>query len=427
MIMKRIVLTGFVLVAGITQAQVKKKTQTKQNPKIEKEWVNPVKLTKEERNRPYMDEVLKTKDVLTPQEAERRRKNIAIGNPFKDRGYYPKIATLSKGKYLEFHDKDSIVGIGSIRYNRKTKDIVEFREIDLSDPDAQPYLDTAGRWFNPDPLSEEFPSWSPYNYAMNNPVRNIDPDGRAPFDWVKDSWGWHWNSAITSREQAMKAGYSGYSDGKTNNVYNTPLASNGKGVGYDQRIVLGQNANYTVNGEARRAPDIAPYVSSAEVDKLGKALSAQLYVPAIIMSGGSGAGGSAIGNYLRESATRGATDFATQAYFKGVENVDGRQLLINTFVGGGNSLQSMGKIALTNLSLNTANNFGTSFVNGTGSQDAAINTVKVFTGALGNATGIVGGNIFTNTFLPSIYMNGTDKALNNANETYNKNNQVDRQ
>lgn len=422
MTMKRIVLTGFVLLTGITQAQVKK-TQIK--TKTKKEWVNPVKLTKEERNRPYMDEVLKTRDSITPEEAERRRKNIAIGNPFKDRGYYPKIATLSKGKYLEFHDMDAVVNIGSVKYNRKTKEITEFREIDLSDPDAQPYLDTAGRWFSPDPLSEEFRRWSPYNYAMNNPVRNIDPDGRAAFDWVKDSWGWHWRSDVTSEQQAKNLGYSGYSDGKTNNVYNTSLSSNGKGVGYDQTIVLGQNANYTVNGEARRAPDIAPYVSSAEVDKLGKALSAQLYVPAIIMSGGSSAGGSAVGNYLRESATRGATDFATQAYFKGVENVDGRQLLINTFVGGGNSLQSMGKIALTNLSLNTANNFGTSLYNGTFKQDAAINTAKIFTGTLGTVTGIVGGNTFTNTLLPSIYMNGTDKLLNNANDTYNKNHPTD--
>ncbi|WP_171006351.1 RHS repeat-associated core domain-containing protein [Chryseobacterium sp. 2VB] len=177
--MKRIVLTGFVLLTGITQAQVKK-TQLK--TKTKKEWVNPVKLTKEERNRPYMDEVLKTRDSITPEEAERRRKNIAIGNPFKDRGYYPKIATLSKGKYLEFHDMDTVVNIGSVKYNRKTKEITEFREIDLSDPDAQPYLDTAGRWFSPDPLSEEYSSWSPYNMVMNNPIKNIDPDGRGVLD-----------------------------------------------------------------------------------------------------------------------------------------------------------------------------------------------------------------------------------------------------
>jgi hypothetical protein len=78
--MKRIVLTGFVLLTGITQAQVKK-TQIK--TKTKKEWVNPVKLTKEERNRPYMDEVLKTRDSITPEEAERRRKILLLGTPLK--------------------------------------------------------------------------------------------------------------------------------------------------------------------------------------------------------------------------------------------------------------------------------------------------------------------------------------------------------
>lgn len=176
MTMKRIVLTAFILVAGFAHAQVKSKSETKL--KTDKPYVNPVKLTKEERNRPYMDEVLKSRDNLTPEEAERRRKNIEAGNPFKKQGYYPKVATLSKGKYLEFHDKDSIVSIGSVRFNRKTKEIIEFREIDLSDPDAQPYLDTAGRWFSPDPLSEEFSSYSPYHYAYNNPINAVDPDGR---------------------------------------------------------------------------------------------------------------------------------------------------------------------------------------------------------------------------------------------------------
>ncbi|MFZ4930157.1 hypothetical protein [Chryseobacterium sp. Mn2064] len=200
--MKKILLIVFAILAGFFQAQTKKQTTTKQ--KTEKKWVNPVKLTKEERNRPYMDEVLKTRDSLTPQEAERRRKNIAVGNPFAKYGVYPKIATLSKGKYLEFHDMDSVVSIGSVRFNRKTKSITEFREIDLSDPDAQPYLDTAGRWISPDPLSEEFTSWSPYNISYNNPISNIDPDGRAAFDWVhnRETNSIYWNNNATSQATA---------------------------------------------------------------------------------------------------------------------------------------------------------------------------------------------------------------------------------
>jgi len=142
-----------------------------------------------------MDEVLKTRDSLTPKEAERRRKNIALGNPFAKYGVYPKIATLSRGKYLEFHDTDSIVVIGSVRFNTKRDNIIEVREIDLSDPDAQPIGDTHGRWMSPDPLSEEFPDWSPYNYAVNDPINNIDPTGLAA-ESVKDDFKLNKNGQI---------------------------------------------------------------------------------------------------------------------------------------------------------------------------------------------------------------------------------------
>lgn len=175
--MKKFLFYTFIFLFGLLQAQTKSKSNPKTKKIVEKEWVNPIKLTKEERNRPYMEDVLKTRDSLTPKEAERRRKNIAIGNPFAKQGFFPKIATLSRGKYLEFHDRDSIVIIGSIKYNTKQKKIVELLEIDLSDPDAQPIGDTHGRWISPDPLSEEYSNWTPYNYVMNNPIINIDPDG----------------------------------------------------------------------------------------------------------------------------------------------------------------------------------------------------------------------------------------------------------
>jgi hypothetical protein len=120
------------------------------------------------------------KDSLTQAEKERREQNIQAGNPFKKYGYTPKIATLSKGKYLEWHDLDSIVIIGSVYYNTKTKKITDFVKRDMTNLDAQPLSDIRGRWISPDPLSEEFPSWSPYNFVFNNPLTFTDPTGMAP-------------------------------------------------------------------------------------------------------------------------------------------------------------------------------------------------------------------------------------------------------
>ncbi|OJV47917.1 MAG: hypothetical protein BGO40_04890 [Chryseobacterium sp. 39-10] len=236
--MKKLLFFAFIFFVGLLQAQQKSKSNLKTKKNIEKEWVNPVKLTKEERNRPYMDEVLKTRDSLTPKEAERRRKNIAIGNPFAKQGFYPKIATLSKGKYLEFHDRDSIVSIGSVRYNRKQKKIIGFIEEDLSNPDRQPLGDTHGRWISPDPLSEEYSDWTPYRYGFNNPLRYTDPTGM-----LEDDYGLDQNGNVTLIQKT---------NDEFDRLYVAKSDSNGNAV-----LDSNGNAQKQISGEGVEGTDYA--------------------------------------------------------------------------------------------------------------------------------------------------------------------------
>ncbi len=42
------------------------------------------------------------------------------------------------------------------------------------------YSSKTGRWLTVDPMAYKYPGLSPYNYTLNNPLNNIDPDGNEP-------------------------------------------------------------------------------------------------------------------------------------------------------------------------------------------------------------------------------------------------------
>jgi len=100
------------------------------------------------------------------------------------------LALIEENNYYPFGLKhqgyNSVVSSNANAVARKFKyngkELNDELGLGLYDYGARFYDPALGRWHVIDPLAELYYSWSPYIYTLNNPVKYIDPDGKASGD-----------------------------------------------------------------------------------------------------------------------------------------------------------------------------------------------------------------------------------------------------
>lgn len=186
------------------------------------------------------------KDHLNNIRLTYRHNNVNGIEIAEQKNFYP--FGLDHAKY--FHNQqENILPEYAYAYNGK-----EYQGFTgMYDYGARMYMPELGIWGTVDPLAEKMTRHSPYNYAFNNPIMFIDPDGREGEDWFTNSFGdMEFRDDIQSQKDMDDKGVSGTYVGETHQDGDLKYAADG--YIYDDSAAGGGRA--VANGRTNNIEEI---------------------------------------------------------------------------------------------------------------------------------------------------------------------------